>query len=452
MQIIAEFVWELWVLTAEMSPYLLLGLAIAGILHVYIRKESVQKYLGAKTLKSVLYAAFIGVPLPLCSCGVIPTGIGFRREGASKGATISFLISTPQTGVDSILVTYSMMGLPFALLRPVIAFITGIVGGAVANAIDVNEESATEKPSESSCCGDSCCSTLAKKENRFVSALRYAFVEFLEDIGTWFLIGLFLAASISVAVPDSFFEGYFSNSFVSMLILLAVSVPFYVCATGSVPIAAMLLMKGISPGSALVFLMAGPATNAATITVLFKTLGKKATIVYTGIIIVGALLFGLAIDHLLPASWFAVIAGAADHVHGESLQWWKELSGAILLVLLAYSVIRKYVLPVKNIASTENGKNIEPTIGEVEQPCFAVPVDFSALGLVHEKVVSIYGMTCNHCKNSVETNLLKLSGVSSVKVDLSGKKAYLAGHDIDLAMVAATIFELGYTYNGELER
>lgn len=437
-------------LTAEMAPYLLLGLAIAGILHVYIRKESIQRYLGAKTFKSALYAAFIGVPLPLCSCGVIPTGIGFRREGASKGATVSFLISTPQTGVDSILVTYSMMGLPFALLRPVIAFITGIAGGVVANIVDKKQDAAESVADSATCCDDGCCDDKSQKENRFVSALKYAFVEFLEDIGTWFLIGLVLAAIISVAVPDSFFEGYFSNSFVSMLVLLAVSVPFYVCATGSVPIAAMLLLKGISPGSALVFLMAGPATNIATITVLYKTLGKSATLVYTGTIILGALVFGLAIDYLLPESWFALVMNATDHVHGEQLAWWKILSGIILLLLLGYSVVHKYFLS-GHIAHSENKTSDTDQVNDsVSQPVFATGLDFSSIGLVQEKVISVHGMTCNHCKNSVETNLSKIQGISSVSVDLVGKKAYVRGQNIDLEKIAAVISQLGYTYKGEL--
>ncbi|RLD62015.1 MAG: heavy metal-associated domain-containing protein, partial [Bacteroidetes bacterium] len=273
MQYIQNYLLELFELTNEMSPYLLLGFFFAGILHVFFKKERIAKYMGGSKIKSAIYATLIGIPLPLCSCGVIPTGISFYKNGASKGSTVSFLISTPQTGVDSILVTYSLLGLPFAIIRPIIALISGVFGGVFTNYY-------TKSDVQESSCHLSEANEKIDKKNVFSRFFNYAFVEFLQDISKWLIIGLMVAAFISLVLPDDFFTSYINNSLLSMGIVLLASIPLYVCATGSVPIAAVLLMKGLSPGAALVFLMAGPATNAATITVLGKVMGKKALTSY----------------------------------------------------------------------------------------------------------------------------------------------------------------------------
>lgn len=439
MKIVSQYIVEFWDLTAEMSPYLLLGLLIAGILHIYVKSETTQKYLGTKTLKSVIYAALIGVPLPLCSCGVIPTGIGFRREGASKGATISFLISTPQTGVDSVLVTYSMLGWPFALLRPIVAFVTGVAGGAIAN-FDDNQSLPTDSASEKACCSDKSCNSNKPTKNKLQSVFTYAFVEFLEDISLWLIIGLGIAAGISVAIPDSFFQGYFDNSFLSMLIILAVSVPLYVCATGSVPIAAMLMMKGLSPGTALVFLMAGPATNAATITVLSKTLGKRTTVIYVGSIVAGALLFGLAVDYLLPQAWFGAIAPCTGHSHTMGTEWWKQSSAIVLSGLMAAAIWRKYV-PTKK--GTINSLPQEKS--QAARTEFVAPISFGELVLMKEVTIGIDGMTCNHCKASVEKSLSGLPGIASVHVELASKSARISGSNIDMVKIEKALSNIGFS-------
>lgn len=441
MNIVSDYIIELWRLSQEMSPYLLLGLLIAGILHVYIDSAITKKFLGTKTLKSVVYAALIGVPLPLCSCGVIPTGIGFRREGASKGATVSFLISTPQTGVDSILVTYSMLGWPFALMRPIVAFLTGIAGGALAN-MDDTKETPEELETEKSCCADGSCDVEPKnKTGKLMSVLTYAFMDFLEDISMWLLIGLAIAAGISVVIPDSFFQGYFDNSLYSMLIILAVSVPMYVCATGSVPIAAMLMMKGLSPGTALVFLMAGPATNAATITVLARTLGKKTTAIYVGSIVLGALFFGLIVDYLLPENWFGTISHLSSHTHEMGGEWWKSISAIALIVMMAAAFWRKYMPKNSSTNSSPviSNNTITPAIG------FTVPFSVGEIELLKEKTIGIDGMTCNHCKASVEKTLSSLNGISSVQVDLAHKSAKITGSSIDLDKIEASLNSIGYS-------
>ncbi len=233
---IQTYLNEFYFLFIEMAPWLLFGFLFAGILHVYMPKGSVQKYMGGKNIKSVIYAALLGIPLPLCSCGVIPTGISFYKEGASKGATVSFLISTPQTGVDSILATYSLLGLPFAILRPIVAVFSGILGGVISNngssaqiSQDVKDEVFPEE----------------KQGNKFKIMLHYAFNEFLMDIAKWLIIGLAIAALISMLLPADFFALYLDNELLSMVIVLAASIPIYVCATGSIPIAADLMMKGL---------------------------------------------------------------------------------------------------------------------------------------------------------------------------------------------------------------
>lgn len=416
MELIIDFILkvitEFALLFMEMAPYLLLGFALAGILHVYFPKHKVAKYLGKKNLKSVVNAAILGVPLPLCSCGVIPTGVSFHKNGSSKGAAVSFLISTPQTGVDSILVTYSLLGLPFAIIRPLAAFITGVLGGAITNATDDSQEELFQNEPE-----------LVIKGSKVKAALNYAFVEFLQDISKWLLIGLGIAAVISAIVPDEFIGSYLSNPFVNMLLILVASIPMYVCATGSIPIAVVLMMKGLSPGAAFVFLMAGPATNAATITVIKQSMGGKALWSYLGSIIAGALITGLIIN-LLPAEWFTLpgLSGAA-HQHGvDGLDWLSITSGIVLLLALLNGYRLQY-FPTKKTITTMNNEN--------------------------DKVFTVDGMTCNHCKSTVEKNLVNLNKFDLVEVDLATKSVHIKGEKIDVNEVKNLVNELGYTFEGE---
>ncbi|UTW67057.1 permease [bacterium SCSIO 12643] len=407
---VSTFFTEFIYLFAEMAPYLILGFALAGILHVYFPKHKVAKYLGRKNLISVFNAAMLGIPLPLCSCGVIPTGISFNKNGASKGATVSFLISTPQTGVDSILITYSLLGLPFALIRPIAAFITGIFGGAITNAVDDTEENLYQNEPE-----------VHIRGSKFQAALKYAFVEFLQDISKWLMIGLVIAAFISAIIPDGFIENNMSNPFVNMLIVLIASIPMYVCATGSVPIAAALMMKGLSPGAAFVFLMAGPATNAATMTVIKQTMGTKTLISYLSSIIGGALLIGLAIDQM-PTGWF-LLPGMemGSHNHGaENLDWFSILSAIVLATLLLNGLRLKYFPTTIKRDMSEN-----------------------------EKVFSVEGMTCNHCKSSVEKNLSKLNQIEYVEADLASKTVVVKGNNIQASEIEQSINDLGFEYKGE---
>lgn len=416
---LTDYLAELAGLLLDMAPWLLLGFLIAGILHVFFPDGKINKLLGKKNTASVVKAALMGVPLPLCSCGVIPTGVSFYKNGASKGSAVSFLISTPQTGVDSIMVTYSLLGLPFAIIRPIVAFITGLFGGIVTNMVTKKEIEVSTKPLKTGLKKD-------KKNNLFYRIFKYAFVDFLADIAKWIVIGLLIAALIAVFVPDDFFVSYIKNDFLGMIIILIASIPVYVCATSSVPIAAVLLLKGLSPGAALVFLMAGPATNAATITVIGKVLGRKTLFSYLLSIITGALLSGLFIDYVLPRKLFLSFLTTGSGVHAHSLLplWLKITSGVLLTLMILHIYIRKWM-----------GKNVKTE--EID----------NKPNMKHLKV-KVEGMTCQHCKMNVENSIKQTEGIKDVVVDLEKHEATLAGDHFDLDKIKESVESIGYKYGG----
>ncbi len=415
MNFIIDYLNEIYHLLLEMAPYLLLGFLIAGILKFTLKPATMKKYLGKANLRSVVNASLLGVPMPLCSCGVIPTGVGLHKNGASKGSAVSFLISTPQTGVDSIMITYSLLGLPFAIIRPIAAFITGIVGGAITNKVEHETPHAYANSQAQE--------NLPKGWKKIPAILKYAFIDFMNDIAKWLLIGILIAGLISVLVPDDFFLEYLSNPYLSMLVMLVASVPLYVCATSSVPIAAALIMKGLSPGAALVFLMAGPATNAATISVLGNALGKKTLTVYLSTIIAGSFIAGILLNNFMPESWYVGIMNMGHQHH--MLPNWLMLSSAILLSgLLIYSLVNKVI-----------GR-----FSKKAQSC----EDCEECKMTHEIIIHIEGMTCQHCVASVKKGLSSLAGVENVDVNLETKTARIHGV-VDVQKIKDTIKELGYT-------
>ncbi|MFA6619178.1 MAG: permease [Candidatus Neomarinimicrobiota bacterium] len=418
MSFINNYFHETYYLLLEMAPYLLLGFLIAGILKYYLRPSTMRRFLGGSNLRSVINAALLGVPMPLCSCGVIPTGVGLHRNGASKGAAVSFLISTPQTGVDSIMITYSLLGLPFAIIRPIVAFITGIAGGAISNKLEGSKGNSYLNESQDD--------ELPKGLKKIPAIFKYAFVEFLDDIAKWLIIGILIAGLISVLVPDNFFLEYLSNPYLAMVVMLLVSVPLYVCATSSVPIAAALIMKGLSPGAALVFLMAGPATNAATISVIGNALGKKTLAIYLSTIIAGSFIAGALLDNFMPGSWYSGIM-SMGHEHTILPQWLMQISALVLSALLLYSLVVKLIKRFQgkpaNSCEMENQKT-------------------------PEILINIEGMSCEHCVMSVKKGLSSLDGVENVSVNLETKTARIYGV-VDIDKITETIKELGYTIKEE---
>lgn len=424
MSYLVQYLNALATLTMEMAPYLLLGFLFAGILFVWFPKKKVYKFLGKPNSASVINAALIGIPLPLCSCGVIPTGISFYKSGASKGSSVSFLISTPQTGVDSILVTYSLLGLPMAVIRPIIALFTGFFGGFITNRFGRDQKKPAAIPEGNE-------TDNGQTDRSLRGMLRYAFVEFLEDIAKWLVIGLALAALIDVLVPDSFFTAYLGNDFLEMFLILLAAIPLYVCATGSVPIAAILMLKGLSPGAAIVFLMAGPATNAATMTVIGKVFGRRTLVLYLISILGGALFFGTLVNEFLPGEWFLGPLArfhAGPHLHGLLPAWFKTASGIVLGGLILNVFLRKY---------------IKGLFGSVKQKLRDQKVnDMDKLEII------VRGMTCNHCKATVENNVTALEGISSVEVDLATDRVSIEGDKLDLDRIRERIESLGYAFEG----
>jgi uncharacterized membrane protein YraQ (UPF0718 family)/copper chaperone CopZ len=408
------FFTEFWSLTAEMAPYLLLGFLFAGILHAFIGDKYISKQLGEANFISVLKSTIFGIPLPLCSCGVIPTGIGLHRSGASKGATTSFMISTPQTGVDSILVTWSMLGLPFAILRPIVALITGVFGGLLTNFIDKDKnitlknikELDIEKESKPSI-------SLTEKVK---SSFKYGFYTLPADLAKWLIIGLLLAALVAVFVPRDFFEFVSNKPILEMLLMLLISLPLYVCATGSVPLAAVFLLNGISPGAVLVFLMAGPATNIATVTVIGNSLGRRNLFAYLFSIIFGAIGFGFLINFAFPDGFFIIGNHLSAHNHLEELGWIYHISAIVLLGILIFSFIKTKFISSVNIKQ----KNIDME-------------------------VKVKGMSCKHCTANIEKALINEPNIKEAKADLATDTVYIKGDNIDKARIEEVIKDSGYT-------
>ncbi len=325
-----------WAVVVESAPFLIFGLFVAGLLHVFLDPAIVARHLGRGRVRPVVMASVLGVPLPLCSCGVLPAALAIRKQGANDGAVTSFLISTPATGVDSIAITYALLGPIMAIARPIVAFISGVATGLVQTLASKQPAHASAAPQAEGCCHTG--GAAPSKEHthhgsvveRTGRGLRYAFVDLLGEISGWFLLGVLIAGVIMFAVPEDLIARHLGGGLVTMLIMLVVGIPLYVCSSASVPIAAALILKGLSPGAALVFLMAGPATNAAGITVVAGMLGKRAAAIYLAGIAVSAVVMGLLLDGLLGlAGWRVIPTISAGHDHGFAT--WRLVLGAIFL-------------------------------------------------------------------------------------------------------------------------
>ena len=406
---------EILELVNSMSPYLLLGFTLAGLMHAFVPRAMYSRYLSGNNFRSVLSAAILGIPLPLCSCGVIPTAMSLRKDGASKGATISFLIATPQTGVDSIIATYSLMGLPFALLRPFAALVTALFGGALANRVGKNDNTEKADASEQCCCANEEKTTFSKKIR---TAANYAYVEMMQDIGRWLVLGLVVAGLITVFVPDSFFSLFADRPFASMLMVLLFAIPMYLCATGSIPIAVALMLKGLSPGTALVLLMAGPAVNVASLLVIGKVMGRKSLYTYLFSIVSCAILFGLGIDYLLPREWFTASLEKIHSCHscGE-ISYFNTVCTVVLALLLVNAFIQRYrkSTPSASLVPLKQGDN---------PPCSCEACSIAPQGIT----ITVKGMNCNHCKSNAEAAIMKVAGVESVEIDLASGRTVVHGN------------------------
>ncbi|MFQ6052283.1 MAG: SO_0444 family Cu/Zn efflux transporter [Candidatus Hydrothermarchaeota archaeon] len=332
---------ETWKILKESSPYLLFGFLIAGILYVLLPEEKISKYFGGRSLKSVVRASLLGIPIPLCSCGVMPTGISLYKRGGGTGPVLSFFISTPETGVDSIAITYALLDPIFTVFRPIAAFVTATFAG-VLGIFFVREEKTTDESysykSSLYCeeCGDLICN------ERIKTALNYAYVELITDTGKWLIIGFIVAGIISALVPTSIVERYLGNpGIVPMLVMLLIGLPFYVCATASTPIASALILKGMSPGAGLVFLLAGPATNIAPMIAIERVMGKKALYIYLFSVAFCSLALGFILNWIYAGLGIEVIAsiGAEEEFVPGLI---KTISAILLLTLIGYGIYHDY--------------------------------------------------------------------------------------------------------------
>lgn len=404
-----EFIMNVWMVVLELAPWLLFGLFLAGVLHLYVPSSFVVQHLGKEAgFSSILKAVILGVPMPLCSCGVIPAALGIKKQGAGNGAATGFLISTPQTGIDSIMVSASMLGMPFALFKVVTAFFTGILGGVIVHYSDgesVVESSDKEVVSKS-------------PERSFRELYSFAINDLLKMIWRWLIGGVLVSAAITTWLPhDLISNSPLANPFISMGLMLVISLPMYVCATASVPIAAALVQAGMPTGAALVFLMAGPASNITTIGAVYRSLGLKNLLIYLSTIIICSFAFGYIFDFVVPSSDLAIKIANQDH-------------GGIIAVasgILLLAFILKFL--IADLCSYISAVRIKKSNNTI--------------------AFDVTGMTCQGCANKINKLLLSIDGVDSVVADVKLGKVTVSGVGLDQDVIGKAIhsvgFEVGYS-------
>ncbi len=392
------FLEAAWAVTLALAPWLLLGAFIAGVVHVALPTGFIKRAFVGR--RGVLTAVALGVPLPLCSCGVIPAGLGLKKDGASDGAAVGFMISTPQTGVDSVLVSASFLGWPFAIFKLLAAALTGLVGGWITDAVTDDATSQAESQ------------TAEAAPERTVAAAWNHGVEVLRSVWRWLVFGVLLSAFITTVVPQSWLAGAgASNPLVALGLALLISIPLYVCATASVPIAAALVAGGLPAGAALVFLMAGPATNLATLGAVYRALGRKALTVYLSTIVIGSVALAYAFDAFVPLS----VDAPHQHAHEASLI--AQTTAALLvgmMVWFASEDVRAW-LSRRNAAST--------------------PASLT---------VSVDGMTCQGCVRKLTRVLNEDARVESATVELDPGSASVQG-SLDADALAELVRKAGFS-------
>ncbi len=414
MDYIYKFALAFGQLALEMAPWLFLGFVFAGLFKAWFPDKWTDEYLSKPTFASVIWASVLGVPLPLCSCGVLPMAVSLHKKGASKGAVNSFLISTPQTGIDNILATYSLLGLPFAIARPVIAFLSGIFGGAVMNWFTRNDPKPIVKR-------DISCADSPKQKRSVWYALEYGFTDLFKEMYGWLLVGLALAALLNLVLPDdlsSLFEQYPGSD---MLLALLISVPMYICATGSIPVALVLLLKGFSPGAAIVLLMAGPATNIAGIVLLSKSISAKFATIYVASIMIASLFFGFLANLIFTNAGFVKMLGhqaACMNCEGSAniYEWLSLIFLTGLILYFIYNTIYQKVAPMLRKKST-------------------LPLTTYRYKLTN--------VTCQNCVKKIDSRLWKEKGVTKVNL-LFDERILEVETSLPSVKISEIVIGLGY--------
>ena len=375
-QFLTDFFEQLWMILRESSVWLILGFALAGVVHAFVPKDLLLKHLGGRGWGSIAKASLLGIPLPLCSCSVIPVASGLRRGGAGKGASAAFAISTPQTGEESIPLTWGLFGPVYAFTRPIVAVITGFAAGTLINAFTTEragDESARDNGHDHACCnatktardastGDISLPTMTEEPaptiaSRTRVALTHGFGTMLTDLAHWLAIGILLAAIIGALVPQGWIEQHVGTGILPKLAMLVVGIPLYICATSSTPLAYSLVVAGLSPGAALVLLLSGPATNTATMAWALKELGVRALAIYLATIGVLSLAAGIAFDALLSGT---ITLAASTDAAAQAGAWGatKDIGAVLMIVLLAWALGRKAngLLASRGLAPTNDAE------------------------------------------------------------------------------------------------
>jgi hypothetical protein len=344
---------ETWRVFLEAAPYVVLGLAAAVLLYAFFPKKKIEEHLGRRGLGSIIKASLLGIPLPLCSCGVLPTAMSLRARGASRGATVSFLVSTPETGVDSIAVTYALINPAMTILRPVSAFLSAAVAGLAVDKWG-GWDAGVRNGHETDCqvCGDHDCETEHKWTTRLRGSLRYIANDFFPDIANWLLLGLIISGVVAALLPADFLTGVPGSA--QLFLAVAAGVPIYICASASTPIAAALMAKGVSPGAALVFLLVGPATNLASLLVVGRRLGKRTAVIYLLSLVVVALAIGWLVNTIMGGwNWVPRIANPELHEHYTMFNW---VGAGILLLGFLYTWWRQVRPPRNRVVMGTHGR------------------------------------------------------------------------------------------------
>ena len=352
---------NIWLVFLDTAFWLLIGLLAAGFIKLFISEDTMQRWVGGRGIGAILRAALFGAPLPLCSCGVLPAAIGLHRSGASKEATVSFLISTPETSIDSVAITYALMGPVMAIVRPISALVNAVGTGLLTTLVTDDESHEVKATEVASCCASkqekvepvvaSCCATESDNQNKdqaktqtnkLFQALSYAGAELLDDISTWLIIGIVLAGAMLTFIPPDWFAQW-GSGLTAMLVMLVVGVPMYICAVASTPVAAGLLVAGVSPGAVLVFLLVGPATNIASFALLKNELGLKVTAMYLFGLSVLSLMMGLLLEWFLEMKQWTIETNITDsHTMLPGVVAWVS---AFILIFLIIKPLRRAVIP-----------------------------------------------------------------------------------------------------------
>jgi len=391
-----------------MAPYLLFGFLVAGILSQIIPTSWVQRHLAGKGYSPIIKSAMIGVPLPLCSCGVIPVMASLRKQGANVPAMLSFILSTPQTGVDSILATYALLGLPMAIYRPFIALVTALLGGSVYYWTSKKEiEQETDELKKNNGINNNDISINKRNIFHLISeSIHYGFITLPHEISRTLIFGILIASIITTFIPPGIITNFMNIGILQIFIAIIVGIPIYVCATASIPVALSLIYLGATPGSALAFLIAGPATNIATISVVKQFLGKKAVIIYILTMIFSALFFGITFDYLVNIYPFFDISHVAhiQHSHGVFYSPIKVSSLLLFVLILVLGLL-----------------NIDPWMYMKKETKEVPHTD-------RYMKIRINGMTCNHCAQRITTLIKNISNVVDINISLEDKTAIIYGN------------------------